>query len=96
MLSKGQKIDIGTAITYARKNANLTQTQLAKSCDITSAALCQIEKGHRAPSLKIWTKILSALGLTSDEVCTVARVCPLCQRSYAPVSVKDSSVEGLK
>lgn len=44
-----------------RNKMNLTQTSIAKKCNITSNAYCMIEKGNRRPSVKLAKQIADIL-----------------------------------
>jgi transcriptional regulator with XRE-family HTH domain len=44
-----------------RKKKHWTQRQLAEKSKLTTACICQIEKGKRIPSIKTLVKISEAL-----------------------------------
>lgn len=58
-MPKGNQV--GPMIKKARKTANLTQDKLAETVDLTSKYIQYIESGRRNPSLKVLSKIASAL-----------------------------------
>jgi len=53
-------------ITETRENKGLNQAQLAEKAGITPAAVSQIEKGHRVPSLPVLHRIASVLEVSLD------------------------------
>ncbi len=55
-----------TRITETRENKGLNQAQLAEKAGITPAAISQIEKGHRVPSLPVLHRIASVLEVSLD------------------------------
>lgn len=59
---------IGKRIQNARKDAHMTQEDLAVKCDCTGKYVSNIETGKKAPSLDLLTKISSALEITIDSL----------------------------
>lgn len=59
---------IGNAIKYARKNAGLTQTQLAKLIGTSHAAISYWENGVNIPNVLDCRKMADALGISIDEL----------------------------
>lgn len=53
-------------ITEQRQKKGLNQAQLAAQAEITPAALSQIEKGDRTPSLPVLRRLADALGVSID------------------------------
>lgn len=53
-------------ITEARKKKNLNQAQLAEKAGITPAAISQIEKGRRVPTIPVLHKIAVVLKVSLD------------------------------
>ena len=51
-----------------RNERNLSQVQLAMKCSLSSEYLSEIERGKRAPSLKILFKIAEALGIEPHKL----------------------------
>lgn len=49
------------AVTYAREQAGLTQTQLADMCGVTKSLVCEIEAGTRNATPAMIRKLASAL-----------------------------------
>lgn len=59
---------IGKRIQSARKDAHMTQDDLADKCGCTSKYVSNIETGKKTPSLDLLTKISSALEVTVDSL----------------------------
>lgn len=57
-------MNIGKAIKAARKEAGLTQVELAKAAELTQASLSQIENGTISPSPKTQKKICEILKIS--------------------------------
>lgn len=53
-------------ITEARKKQGLNQAKLAEKAGITPAAISQIEKGHRIPTIPVLHRIANVLGVSLD------------------------------
>ncbi len=53
---------IGKNIQEVRESQNLTQAETAERVGITQAALCQIERGTRNPSLQVAANLAAVLG----------------------------------
>lgn len=53
---------IGKNIQEVRESQNLTQAETAERVGITQAALCQIERGTRNPSLQVAASLAVVLG----------------------------------
>jgi len=60
-------VTIGKNIQEVRESQNLTQAETAERVGITQAALCQIERGTRNPSLQV------AAGLAAVFGCKIER-----------------------
>ena len=58
---------IGKRIQSARKDAHMTQDDLADKCGCTGKYVSNIETGKKTPSLDLLTKISSALEVTVDS-----------------------------
>jgi len=67
MLSFEDKEFIAKKIKLARKNANLTQAELAEKIGISAKQLSRIELGSFVPSLITFLKIANALNLTLED-----------------------------
>ena len=59
---------IGKRIQSARKDAHMTQDDLADKCGCTSKYVSNIETGKKTPSLDLLTNISSALEVTVDSL----------------------------
>lgn len=57
---------VGAAIRDARKDAGLTQVQLAELAGISDATLRDIEHGSGAPSLRSVLEAIDILGLSVE------------------------------
>lgn len=53
-------------ILHERKSRGFSQIELSKRAKITPAALSQIEKGLRVPSIPVLYRLSDALGVTLD------------------------------
>jgi len=59
-------MSLGNAIKEARKSKGFTQKELAKKCDITANALCQIELDNTQPQKSTLQDICEALNISSS------------------------------
>ena len=59
-------VKFGNRIRLERERQNLTRLVLAEMAHTEQGYIVQIEKGSRSPSLKTFTNILSALGVSAD------------------------------
>lgn len=57
---------IGIRITELRKQAGMSQFQLAKVLDIATSTLGMYETGKREPSLKVLNRIASYFNVSTD------------------------------
>ncbi|WP_430515293.1 helix-turn-helix transcriptional regulator [Cytobacillus firmus] len=62
------KLPIRTRLVNARKQAGLTQEQLALEAKISRAYLSNIEKGKHTPSLEVAKKISDALKKSIEDI----------------------------
>ena len=59
--------NFGDRLKLARKNLDMTQADLAKKSNLTTAAICGYEKNSRNPNMEALIKIQKALlGLSLD------------------------------
>ncbi len=58
----------GKRLKEARKNANLTQVELANMLGIKAAEISQYESDKRTPRWPVFRKMLDILDITADEV----------------------------
>ena len=61
-----KKDTIRKRISNERKKQGLTQAQLAKKTRVTPAAVCQIEKGERIPTIPVLHRIAQVLRVSLD------------------------------
>lgn len=66
MLKGFDKEVLRRRITEARESQGLSQAELAEKAGVTPAAISQIEKGHRVPTIPVLRRIVSVLGVTID------------------------------
>ena len=59
---------IGKRISAARKQAGLTQSQLAEKCTVATITIQQYELDKRQPRLEQLSKIAVALGVTVSDL----------------------------
>ena len=59
---------LGEKVKVLRKNAGLTQEQLAEKAEIDLSYLGRIEMGQENPSLKYLNKLATALGVKVPEL----------------------------
>jgi transcriptional regulator with XRE-family HTH domain len=62
------KMIIGQRIAFFRKEAGLTQHQLAERADISREAIGNYEKGRRTPPVDIAQRIAAALNMSVDDL----------------------------
>ncbi len=58
----------GQRLKQARKEANLTQQELADMLGIKAAEISQYESNKRTPRWPIFNKLLDILNITADEI----------------------------
>jgi transcriptional regulator with XRE-family HTH domain len=61
-------VDIGKNVKRLRKEQRYTQTEIARQCGVTPAAISAIEAGDFAPSTALLIKIARALGVEPGEL----------------------------
>ncbi len=66
MLKEFNKEILRRRITEARKGQGINQAELAGKSGVTPAAISQIEKGHRLPTIPVLHSITNALGVSLD------------------------------
>jgi len=59
-------IRFGSRIRFERERQKLTRASLAEMANTEQGYIVQIERGSRSPSLKTFTNLLSALGVSAD------------------------------
>ncbi|MDD3251257.1 MAG: helix-turn-helix transcriptional regulator [Lachnospiraceae bacterium] len=58
--------NLGTRIQQLRTARNLSQPQLAKMLEVTSASVSAYELGERTPSLKVLMKLANLFHVSTD------------------------------
>jgi len=61
-------VSVGDNIRRIREKAGLTQVYVAKQVGVTSAMLCQIERGTKNPSLQVGAEIAKVLGCSLESL----------------------------
>lgn len=56
-----QENSVGESIRRRRKEAGLSQEELASRADITQSHLSKLERGERPPSIKVYGRIESEI-----------------------------------
>ena len=59
-------VKFGNRVREERERQKLTRSALAEMANTEQGYIVQIERGSRSPSLKTFTNLLSALGVSSD------------------------------
>ena len=59
---------IADAVRRHRREANLTQDELARKCGLSRNYICQIETGRKSPTLGTLGEIATAVGVTLETV----------------------------
>lgn len=66
MLKEFDKEILRSRIIKARKSQGINQAELAKKAGVTPAAISQIEKGLRIPTIPVFQSIAKVLGVSLD------------------------------
>ena len=61
---------LGARIAALRRNAGLSQAELAQRLQISASAMGMYEQGRREPSAQILVSMAQALGVTTDYLLT--------------------------
>lgn len=61
---------LGARIAALRREANLSQAELAARLQVSPSALGMYEQGRREPSMEILVKLSRELGVTTDYLLT--------------------------
>ena len=59
-------LKFGNRVRAERERQSLTRSALAEMANTEQGYIVQIERGTRSPSLKTFTNLLTALGISSD------------------------------
>ena len=60
--------ELGMRIRYLREQKKMTLEDLAFDSNVNKNYLSDLERGNRNPTVKILTRIASALGVTLEEL----------------------------
>lgn len=60
--------DIRITLPAARKNANMTQKDLAKACGVSESTVSNWEKGRTEPTVSQARKIGEVVGINFDNI----------------------------
>ncbi len=66
-------MDVATLLTRRRRQAGLTQRQLAQRAGTSAAAVCLYEQGSRVPRVDTLARLLAATGATLELGATLDR-----------------------
>ena len=66
-------LELGEKIRYLRKQAGMTQKQLAEKAGLTPRTICLVECGKRGLTLKTADLIAAALNVPLDELSSIVR-----------------------
>lgn len=58
----GRQLEAAVAVTELRKNARISQRDLAEKAGVSKSTITRIEKGNMNPSLKTLDKLGAAVG----------------------------------
>ncbi len=67
---------LGSRIKQLRLKAGLTQVELAKTLDVSSALISAYELGERKPSLEILVELAGQFGVSTDYLLGIDRAIP--------------------
>ncbi|MEC1428820.1 helix-turn-helix transcriptional regulator [Bacillus sonorensis] len=84
---------LGKRITALRKEAGLTQEQLAKRLNITRSALSQYELGSRNPDYDLLLKIADFFEVTVDYLLGKPKSVSVVKEEKAPYNVDDPDLQ---
>lgn len=56
------------AMILARKNKNMSQTELAEAIEKSPSMICDIEKGRKKPSMPVMVSIAKVLEISLDNI----------------------------
>lgn len=63
-----EKTELALRIREARKAKGYTQEVLAEKADITVVFMGEIERGEKMPSIKVFIRLINALGVSADYI----------------------------
>lgn len=65
---EAQRVSFGAAVKRAREEQDISQTDFAKQCSITTRHLRNIELGRAKASNRLYLRIAKQLGLDAEPV----------------------------
>ena len=90
---------LGHRIAKLRREAGLSQAELARRLDISASAVGMYEQGRREPAADILVKLSDLLGVSVDYLLTgscMRRLHPLEQRLFQRIASADLKLEQRK
>lgn len=64
--------DLGIIIARLRKEAGITQEELAYRAEIHASYVSQLERGRKSPTVAVLTRIARALGVPTSTIIQAA------------------------
>jgi transcriptional regulator with XRE-family HTH domain len=72
IMAKGNSLSVlsqlGKRVAYLRKERHLSQLSLALGAGVAKSYLSDLERGQRNPTVKVLSRIASALGVSLEEL----------------------------
>lgn len=59
-------MNLNERLKKARKEAHLTQSEVATELDLTQGTISKYESGEKQPSIEILTKLIELYGISAD------------------------------
>ena len=56
------------ALKTYRERTGVTQTELARRCNVSQPTICDIENGKQSPSLELLKRLTKVTGLSADKL----------------------------
>ncbi len=81
--------DVGSRLKNVRKNAGLSQRELAKRAGVTNSTISMIEKNNVSPSISSLKKVLSGIPMSILEFFDTGRD----ERASVPVIYRDDDIQ---
>ncbi len=67
-MQNSTRLAIGQRIQYFRHRRGLTQTYIAKKCDVSQSFIYQIECGITAPNIDMLVRICGVMDISASEI----------------------------